>query len=75
MTLTELKKMVKRLKVEAWIEAGVNVLTLGDSERISRLDHYAKALEFCSENRCKIPCGKIEFSNGKKVFYSIKKIK
>lgn len=80
MTLLELKKLFKSITVDAWIEAGVDVVAVGDKmatpgERFSRLDFYAKEnkLQFCSCDRCVVPCGEITFVNGKKIFYNISK--
>ena len=80
MTLLELKKLFKTMTVNAWFEAGTDVVAVGDKmitrgERFSRLDMYekAKALQFCNEKQCAIPCGEVTFSNGQKIFYNIKK--
>lgn len=80
MTLLELKKLFKTMTVNSWFEAGADVLAIGDKmlargERFSRLDFYNKSnsLQFCAENACAIPCGRITFANGQKIFYNIKK--
>ena len=80
MTLLELKKLFKTMTVNTWFEAGTDVVAVGDKmimrgERFSRLDMYekAKALQFCNEKQCVIPCGEVTFSNGQKIFYNIKK--
>lgn len=79
MTLTEVKKMFKTTTVQSWIEAGVDVVAVGDKmvvkgEKFSRLDMYEKdnALQFCAtEDECVIPCGRITFDNGDAVYYNI----
>lgn len=80
MTLSEVKKLFKTTTTKVWIEAGVNVITIGDKmvtpdKRFSRLDYYAKdnKLKFCSYDKCVVPCGEITFMNGKKIFYNISK--
>lgn len=56
MTLSELKKLFKTTKVESWIEAGNDIIAIGDNmitrgDCFSRLDYYANdnSLQFCTE--------------------------
>ena len=78
MDLKNAKKLIKKIGVKSWIEAGVNVVEVGDklldSTRIfSRLDYYAKyaSVEFCEEKDLKTPCGEIELNNGVFLRYNV----
>jgi len=78
MTLSEVRKMFKTIPVESWIEAGTDVIAVGDKmitrgESFSRLDYYTKdnSLQFCTEKECAVPCGQIVFVNGETIYYNI----
>ena len=78
MELKNAKKLIKKIGVKSWIEAGVNVIEVGDklldsTETFSRLDYYAKhdSVEFCEEKELKIPCGEIELSDGTFLRYNV----
>lgn len=78
MTLSELKKLFKTTKVESWIEAGNDIIAIGDKmikrgDSFSRLDYYANdnSLQFCTEKECAVPCGQITFNNGDTIYYNI----
>ena len=80
MTVSEIKKMIRKIGIKAWFEAGYDVVAVGDKMiardvRFSRLDFYAKynALQFCSEDELVIPCGEIILTNGQNIFYNITK--
>lgn len=71
MELKDAKKLIKKIGVKSWLEAGVDVVKVGDklldkTESFSRLDYYKRNLgvEFCEEKELKIPCGEIELNNG-----------
>ena len=79
MELKDAKKLIKKIGVKSWIEAGVDVVKVGDklldpTETFSRLDYIAKhgnRLKFCEEKELNIPCGEIELSNGVFLCYNI----
>lgn len=57
MELKDAKKLIKKVGVKSWLEAGVNVVKVGDklldsTDTFSRLDYYAKrgnGVKFCEE--------------------------
>lgn len=76
--LKEAKKLIKKIGVKSWIEAGTDVVKIGDrllnrDETFSRLDYYKKydTLEFCEEKDLKIPCGEIELNDGTFIRYNV----
>lgn len=79
MELKDAKKLIKKVGVKSWLEAGVNVVKVGDklldsTDTFSRLDYYAKhgnGLKFCEEKELNIPCGEIELNNGAFLRYNI----
>lgn len=79
MELKEAKKLIKKVGVKSWIEAGVDVVKVGDklldpTETFSRLNYYAKrgnGVKFCEEKELKIPCGEIELNNGAFLRYNV----
>ncbi len=78
MELKEAKKLVKRIGVKSWMEAGTNVMAVGDrllnpTDTFSRLDYYTKhsGVKFCEEKELKIPCGEIELNNGAFLRYNV----
>lgn len=79
MELKDAKKLIKKVGVKSWLEAGVNVVKVGDklldpTDTFSRLDLYAKhgnGLKFCEEKELNIPCGEIELNNGAFLRYNI----
>lgn len=79
MELKDAKKLIKKVGVKSWLEAGVNVVKVGDklldsTDTFSRLDYYAKrgnGVKFCEEKELKIPCGEIELNNGAFLRYNI----
>lgn len=78
MELKDAKKLIKKIGVKSWIEAGTNVIEVGDklldpTDTFSRLDYYKKydSLEFCEEKELKIPCGEIELNNGAFLRYNV----
>ena len=69
MGLKGAKKIIKKIGVKSWFEAGANVVEVGDkllnsTDTFSRLDYYVKHadVEFCEEKDLKIPCGEIELN-------------
>lgn len=80
MTLQQIKKIIIKNPVKKWIEAGVNVIEIGDkllnkNAGFSRLDYYAKnkALQFCAENGAKAGRGGcITLENNNKIYYNVK---
>lgn len=78
MELKNAKKLIKKIGVKSWLEAGVNIVKVGDklldsTDTFSRLDYYAKhnGVEFCEEKELKIPCGEIELNNGAFLRYNV----
>lgn len=78
MELKDAKKLIKKIGVKSWIEAGRNVVEIGDklidpTESFSRLDYYAKHLgiKFCSEDELKVPCGEICLNNDTLIYYNV----
>ena len=79
MELKDAKKLIKKVGVKSWLEAGVNVVKVGDklldsTDTFSRLDYYTKCgggVKFCEERELKIPCGEIELNNGTFLCYNI----
>lgn len=79
MGLKDVKKLIKKVGVKSWLEAGVNVVKVGDklldsTDTFSRLDYYTKCgggVKFCEERELKIPCGEIELNNGAFLRYNI----
>lgn len=78
MELKDAKKLIKKIGVKSWLEAGANVVKIGDklldpTETFSRLDYYAKnnGVKFCEEKELKIPCGEIELNNGAFLRYNV----
>lgn len=79
MELKDAKKLIKKIGVKSWLEAGVNVVKVGDklldsTDTFSRLDFYAKrggGVKFCEEKELKIPCGEIELNNGTFLRYNV----
>lgn len=79
MELKNAKKLIKKIGVESWLEAGVNVVKVGDklldsTDTFSRLDFYTKCgngVKFCEEKELEIPCGEIELNNGAFLRYNI----
>lgn len=79
MELKDAKKLIKKIGVKSWIEAGADVVELGDklldsTDTFSRLDYYTKrgnGVEFCEEKELKIPCGEIELNNGMFLRYNV----
>lgn len=78
MELKEVKKLIKRIGVKSWFEAGIDVVKVGDkllnpTDTFSRLDYYTKhsGVKFCEEKELKIPCGEIELNNGAFLRYNV----
>lgn len=78
MELKDAKKLIKKIGVKSWLEAGVNVVKVGDkllnsTNTFSRLDFYAKrgGIKFCEEKKLKVPCGEIELNNGAFLRYNV----
>lgn len=78
MELKDAKKLIQKIGVKSWLEAGVNVVKVGDkllnsTDTFSRLDFYAKhgGVKFCEEKELKIPCGEIELNNGAFLHYNV----
>ena len=79
MELKDAKKLIKKIGVKSWLEAGVNVVKVGDKlldpiDTFSRLDYYAKrgnGVKFCEEKELNIPCGEIELNNGAFLRYNV----
>lgn len=79
MELKDAKKLIKKIGVKSWLEAGVNVIKVGDklldsTDTFSRLDYYAKrgnGVKFCEERELKIPCGEIELNSGAFLRYNV----
>lgn len=78
MDLAICKKMVKKYGVKEWLEAGTDVLKVGDKlatkgETYSRLNRYQKdgVLQFCTSEEQKIPCGSIFLGNGEEICYNV----
>lgn len=79
MELKDAKKLIKKIGVKSWIEAGVDVIEVGDklldsTDTFSRLDYYVKrgkGVKFCEEKELKIPCGEIELNNGAFLRYNV----
>lgn len=79
MELKDAKKLIKKIGVKSWLEAGVNVVKVGDklldsTDTFSRLDFYMRrgnGVKFCEEKELKIPCGEIELNNGAFLRYNI----
>lgn len=78
MELKNAKKLIKKIGVKSWLEAGTNVVEVGDklldpTDTFSRLDYYTKyrGIEFCEEKDLKIPCGEIELNNGAFLRYNV----
>lgn len=79
MELKDAKKLIKKIGVKSWIEAGVDVIEVGDklldsTDTFSRLDYYVKrgkGVKFCEEKELKIPCGEIELNNGTFLRYNV----
>lgn len=80
MTLKQIKQIIIKNPVKKWIEAGVNVMEIGDkllnkNNSFSRLDYYEQhnALQFCTENGARMArCGCITLENNNKIYYNIK---
>lgn len=80
MTLKQIKQIIVKNPVKKWIEAGLNVMEIGDkllnkNNDFSRLDYYDKhkALQFCAENGATAGrCGCITLENNAKIYYNIK---
>lgn len=78
MKFKDVKKLIKKVGVKSWIEAGVDVVKVGDklldpTETFSRLNYYEKhnGIKFCEEKELKIPCGEIELNNGAFLCYNV----
>ena len=79
MELKDAKKLIKKVGVKSWLEAGVNVVKVGDkllnsTDTFSRLDFYTRrgnGVKFCKEKELNIPCGEIELNNGAFLCYNI----
>ena len=78
MELKEVKKLIKRIGVKSWFEAGIDVVKVGDkllnpTDTFSRLDYYTKhsGVKFCEEKELKIPGGEIELNNGAFLRYNV----
>ena len=79
MELKDAKKLIKKIGVKSWLEAGVNVVKVGDkllnsTDTFSRLDFYTRrgnGVKFCEEKELKIPCGEIELNNGAFLRYDV----
>lgn len=78
MDLIACRKMVKKYDVKKWIEAGTDVLKVGDKlvtkgETYSRLNRYQKdgTLQFCTEKEQRIPCGSIFLGNDEEICYNV----
>nr|DAQ94052.1 MAG TPA: hypothetical protein [Caudoviricetes sp.] len=79
MELKDAKKLIKKVGVKSWLEAGVNVVKVGDkllnsTDTFSRLDFYTRrgnGVKFCEEKELNIPCGEIKLSNGAFLRYNI----
>ena len=78
MELKEAKKLIKKVGVKSWIEAGVDVVKVGDklldsTETFSRLYYFDKhnGIKFCEEKELEIPCGEIELNNGAFLRYNV----
>ena len=72
------KKLIKKIGVNSWFEAGRDVIKVGDkllneSDSFSRLDYYAKhnGIEFCDAKELKIPCGEVELKDGTILYYNV----
>lgn len=79
MELKDAKKLIKKVGVKSWLEAGVNVVKVGDkllnsTDTFSRPDFYTRrgnGVKFCKEKELNIPCGEIELNNGAFLRYNI----
>ena len=78
MELKDAKKLIKKIGVKSWFEAGTDVVKFGDklldsTDTFSRLDFYAKrgGVKFCEEKELKIPCGEIKLNNGAFLRYNV----
>lgn len=78
MELKDAKKLIKKIGVKSWFEAGIDVVKIGDklldsTDTFSRLDYYTKrnGVKFCEEKELKIPCGEIELNNGTFLRYNV----
>ena len=78
MELKDVKKLIRKVGIKSWLEAGTNVVEVGDklldsTDTFSRLDYYAKnnGVKFCKEKELKIPCGEIELNDGAFLRYNI----
>ena len=78
MEFKDVKKLIKKIGVKSWLEAGVNVIKVGDkllnsTDTFSRLDYYTKhnGVKFCEEKDLKIPCGEIELNDGVFLRYNV----
>lgn len=90
MNIKEVKKLAKTVGIKKWIEAGRNVVEIGDKltnkkDKFSRLDMYNEIPtliltfyeteeELLTNGKVFAPCGEITFNNGGKVFYEIRSI-
>lgn len=78
MELKDAKKLIKKIGVKSWLEAGTDVVKVGDklldsTDAFSRLDFYTKhgGVKFCEERELEIPCGEIELNNGAFLYYNV----
>lgn len=78
MNFVTIKRMIKKHGVKSWLEAGTNVVEVGDklinrNEPFSRLDYYYddNSLAFCRRHELKIPCGEITLNNGTTICYNV----
>lgn len=77
MNIKELKTLQKKHKITSWVEAGINVLKVGDklfdkTSDFNRLKYYGDSLVFCSEEEQECGhCGGIFFDNGLEVYYNV----
>lgn len=78
MELKDVKKLIKKVGVKSWLEAGVDVVKVGDklldkTESFSRLDYYNQNLgvQFCDEADLKFPCSGITLNDGTTLCYNV----
>lgn len=90
MNIKEVKKLAKTVGIKKWIEAGLDVVEIGDKltnkkDKFSRLDMYNEIPtlmltfyeteeELLNSRKVFTPCGEITFNNGGRVFYEVRSI-
>ena len=82
--IKDTKKVINSVGVESWIEAGINVVKVGDklidnTDSFSRLDYYAKhgnGIELVRREDDLIigRAGEVTLKNGDKIYYNIRQV-